>query len=162
MDDLRDVGNVHCMHGGLYEWAHTFVMEEYRMTSKSVETTMDEILDRMNRHAAIVNSNKPNRTGCSCKNNVRENAVWTDGGFFIQSGYRKKFANLENSRRITADGGTHIDRSVAKLSSALGDGGMRNLITCIRELLTDSRGVPASFARHITLQLPASTYVSRY
>lgn len=125
------------------------------MTSKRVATTMKEIAGRQKRYAAMVISNKWNRTGRSRKNHALKNAVQTDGGFLIQSLYRTTLTNLEDARPIMADGGLHIERKVATLSLELGDDYLRSLITCTRELLTDIRGVPASVARHIILKLSA-------
>lgn len=72
------------------------------MTSTRVSTSMDEIFARQNRHAAMVISNKRNRTSRSRKNHARQNSITTDGGFLIQRGYGTTLDKLVNARRITA------------------------------------------------------------
>lgn len=165
VDNLRDLGGIQYMHGGLYEQSHKNFKEDYKLTSKRVHSAMTETLKRQEERALL----QHDQTLRPVRHNRRKIAVVKeDGASLVKTGPTTTLNCVERTvRHINGERGRMcVASNIPKghLNVAL------NLIDCIGKDGTGSfirmmytqlgrNGIPEIEARNCSVQIIASAYV---
>lgn len=163
LDDIRDVGNVHCLHGGLFECAHRIFKQEYMRTSRRSKFATTETLNRQNMTSLLDLNRKT--VDVYSSNRTRAHAIENDGAFLVKSGDRVTFGQLEDlrhSEEVQAPGSSKKCDPLSLLSATVGNDAICTLVVMLREYLTEVCHFNSADIRHCRLELPASAYVSGY
>ena len=163
VDDLKVMGGIEYLHGGLFEKVHKILKEDYALTSKRVNTAMQEAIVK-NDERRLMRTTNGHRGEVSVPNQSRVRSVKEDGAFIIRIGPTLTIAQLEEVREeiIHNKSGRSSNSSLASsIGRALG----KTLISCLIDLLFEEYekiSVRSSIARHLRFEVPTSAFVSSY
>lgn len=165
--NLRDLGGIQYMHGGLYEQSHKNFKEDYKLTSKRIHSAMRETLERQEERALL--SKYSQDLEAVGQNKCKVKAVKEDGAALVSSGPSMTLNCVEIARRMIIGEGTEQDigddiqkgqwNVALNLVNTIGNDGTGSFLHMMYDKLGDN-GYANSDARHCTIHVVASAYVS--
>lgn len=163
--DLRAVGGVEYLHGGIYEESHKLFKEDNRLTSRRKASAMAETIKKQEERALLTKGHGSGRNTREGKRNATlAAAVKDDCARLVRSGIKTTLAELEAVRScvyetyVLGSSFNGIPADLGSLAQSLGDRGMLSFIRQLRDELTRD-GLSLNEARTIPLCLPASAYL---